>query len=96
MAKKRIVRAAAVKTLQTYWSVIAGHGEEPDPWIRYTKDSQPLPLDSPIHSLQPAQVWGSTLADGLANHKFPLCTGLCRAGLEFWPILSPPEYHAYS
>ncbi|CAM2120211.1 unnamed protein product [Caretta caretta] len=32
----------------------AGHGEEPVPWIRYTKDSQPLPLDSPVHSLQPA------------------------------------------
>ncbi|CAM4655585.1 unnamed protein product [Lepidochelys kempii] len=31
----------------------AGNGEEPVPWIRYTKDSQPLPLDSPIHSLQP-------------------------------------------
>ncbi|CAM2100120.1 unnamed protein product, partial [Caretta caretta] len=31
----------------------AGHGEEPDPWIRHTKDSQPLPLDSPVHSLQP-------------------------------------------
>ncbi|CAM2115048.1 unnamed protein product [Caretta caretta] len=28
-------------------------GEEPVPWIRYTKDSQPLPLDSPVHSLQP-------------------------------------------
>ncbi|CAM5134066.1 unnamed protein product [Eretmochelys imbricata] len=31
----------------------ADDGEEPVPWIRYTKDSQPLPLDSPIHSLQP-------------------------------------------
>ncbi|CAM2115901.1 unnamed protein product [Caretta caretta] len=34
----------------------AGHGEEPVPWIRYTKDSQPLPLDSPVHSLQPAAI----------------------------------------
>ncbi|CAM2119283.1 unnamed protein product [Caretta caretta] len=34
----------------------AGHGEEPVPWIRYTKDSQPLPLDSPVHSLQPVNL----------------------------------------
>ncbi|CAM2095678.1 unnamed protein product [Caretta caretta] len=32
-----------------------GHGEEPVPWIRYTKDSQPLRLDSPVHSLQPGR-----------------------------------------
>ncbi|XP_077663195.1 uncharacterized protein LOC144258926 [Eretmochelys imbricata] len=30
----------------------AGDGEEPVPWKRYTKDFQPLPLDSPVHSLQ--------------------------------------------
>ncbi|CAM2094983.1 unnamed protein product [Caretta caretta] len=35
----------------------SGHGEEPDPWIRHTKDSQPLPLDSPVHSLQPATAY---------------------------------------
>ncbi|XP_053881272.1 uncharacterized protein LOC128835709 [Malaclemys terrapin pileata] len=30
-----------------------GNGEESVPWIRYTKDLQPLPLDAPVHSLQP-------------------------------------------
>ncbi|CAM2106824.1 unnamed protein product [Caretta caretta] len=51
----------------------AGHGEEPDPWIRYTKDSQPLPLDSPVHSLQPVkhfdQVDISNGLDWSLDHK---------------------------
>ncbi|CAM2096617.1 unnamed protein product [Caretta caretta] len=49
--KEVILKRDAEK--ESYGLLCMSHGEEPVPWIRHTKDSQPLPLDSPVHSLQP-------------------------------------------
>ncbi|CAM2096192.1 unnamed protein product [Caretta caretta] len=52
---------------------IVGHGEEPVPWIRYTKDSQPVPLDSPVHSLQPVSLYLPFLSFGSVREIVVLC-----------------------
>ncbi|CAM4446514.1 unnamed protein product [Lepidochelys kempii] len=41
------------RTVKNWSLAVVDDGEELVPWIRYTKDSQPLPLDTPVHSLQP-------------------------------------------
>ncbi|XP_074975572.1 uncharacterized protein LOC142069099 [Caretta caretta] len=53
IVEKQLWATVRNRSLGHRGGVVAGDGEEPVPWIRYTKDSQPLPLDSPVHSLQP-------------------------------------------
>ncbi|CAM5139693.1 unnamed protein product [Eretmochelys imbricata] len=53
IVEKQLWTAVNNRSLRHGGGAAAGHSEELVAWIRYTKDSQPLPLDTPVHSLQP-------------------------------------------